>query len=108
MSLISRPSTVIPKSRATSRSFISSLMANPCASPRAAFRKVSTTSRAWSECEAVPAATFRAKFLATTVSIVAPQTPTRSFSSPFLTGGACRAPWRRFYSSFLQPLWDRV
>ena len=69
-------------------SFASSLIENPCDSPRAVLIKVSTTSREWSECEAVPAATFRAKFLATIVSTVAPQTPTRSFSSPFFERGS--------------------
>ncbi len=73
-------------------SFTSSLMANPWASPFAVFRKVSTTSRAWSEWDAVPAAIFRAKFLATTVSIVAPQTPVRFLSSPFFDRGILHGP----------------
>jgi hypothetical protein len=79
----------MPKSRATSISFTSSLMVKPWASPLAALRKVSATSLAWSEWAAAPAATFRAKFLATTVSAVAPQTPTRS---PFMDRESLHGP----------------
>ncbi len=65
-----------PRSRASWKSFCSSLISYPGTSPRATERKNLAMYLPWSPWEAVPAAIFRAKFLAEIVSGVAPQTPT--------------------------------